>query len=427
MPPSKKEIDGRTKRSRGTTERVSLDMAGRVLTLWRWTDKANNSGRNWNVRCRFEARVFQKSTKEEDIKRAREFAISWYAGIITRRSQGIPMENEPQKFSVVAQSFLNRCERLVQQKKRHPTHAKDARIRYKNYLHEFFKNNYVYEITTPRINSWMKWREEYRLHSKELRSGELKKELTLLKSILNEAVSEGLLDRLPDFPPAIRVETISSKKPPARTYFNSKEYSKLLEVSKKRIKEAKELVENPPPKGGNYPKIYRDRMYLHHYIIFLAGTGLRPGEAQRIRAKDITMVKGDTYDKCHLVINTVGKRSDRKVVSKYSAYFAYQNLQRDVRQNLQPDDIVFPVSPHSGLRTLLTEAGLRTNSRGETRDAKSLRHYYIMKALADGHDIWILSVQCDVSPDIIKKHYARHMTSQQFKDDLIKVSQIDLL
>lgn len=427
MPLPKKKIDGRSQRSTGTTERISLDMGGRVLTLWRWTDKAKSSGRNWQARCRFQGKAIQRSTKEEDIKKAREFAITWYAGILTRHNSNIPLANEPQKFLVVAESYLKQCENLVKQKKRHATHAKDARIRYKNYLYPFFEHNYVYEITTPRINAWLRWRQDYRVKSQELRIGALKKEITLLKAILNEAVSEGLIDKLPDFPPSIKVETISTKKPPARTYFNSAEYNKLLQVSQKRVKEAKGLVDNPPATGGNYPKIYRDRQYLHHYMIFLAGTGMRPGEAQRVQAKDITEFPSETYNENYLSINVRGKRSDRTVISKYSAYFAYKNLRRDVYPNLKPEDYIFPVSPHTGFRALLTEAGLRTNAKGEVRDSKSFRHFYIMKALADGQDIWTVSVQCDVSPDVIKKHYARHMTSQQFKDELIRISDIDLL
>ena len=427
MPICKKENDGRSANSKGTTEWYSIDMGGRVLSLWRWTDKAKSTSRNWQARCHFDKKVIQKSTREEDIKKAREIAKIWYGGLISRHAQGIPVENDPKMFSQIATTYLERCENLVKQKKRNLTYAKDAKIRYNNYLLPFFKKNYVYEITPPKINAWLKWREDYRIKSPKLMIGELRKELTLLRAILNEAVGEGIIDRLPDFPPSVRVETISTKKTPARTYFNSKEMTELLKVSRKRIKEAKELVDHPTPKGGNYPKIYRDRIYLHQYIIFLAGTGMRPGEAQRIRAKDVEEIKSDNDVDCHLSIDVVGKRGDRKVISKYSAYFAFQNLKKNVFPNIKPDDLLFPVSPYTGLRALLTEAGLRENNKGETRDAKSFRHYYIMKALADNQNIWMLSVQCDVDPSVIKNHYARHMTSQQFKGELIKITDITLL
>ena len=402
-------------------------MGGRVLSLWRWTDQAKSISRNWQARCHFDKKIIQKSTGEEDIKRAREVAKIWYGGLISRHAQGIPVENDPKMFPQIAETYLERCEHLVEQKKRYKTFAKDANIRYNNYLLPFFKKNYVYEITTPRINAWMKWREDYRIKSQRLMIGELRKELTLLRAILNEAVGEGMISRLPDFPPSVRVETISTKKTPARTYFNSEEYTKLLKVSRDRIDETKKLVDNPPSTGGNYPKIYRDRKYLHQYIIFLCGTGMRPGEAQKVRVKDVKEVKLNNVKECHLSIDVIGKRGDRKVVSKHSAYFAYQKLKKEISPNLKPDDLLFPVSHHTGLRALLIAAGLRENNKGETRDAKSFRHFYIMKGLADGQDIWVLSVQCGVDPNVIRNHYARHMTSQQFKDDLVRVEDIELL
>lgn len=428
MPVSTKKEDGRSKNSKGTTEWITLDMGGRALSIWRWTDNAKSKSRFWQVRCQFEKRIIQKSTGEEDIRQAREFAKTWYGGLLSRHQAGIPVKNEPMKFGEVAKSYFKRCERLVREKKRHKNYAKDAQIRYKNYLLPFFKKNFVYEINTPRINAWMKWREDHRIKTTDLRAGELKKELAILRAILNEAVGEGLIPNLPVFPPSIRVETISTKKTPARTYFNSKEMTKLLDLSRKRIKEAKQLVDNPPKTGGNYPKIYKDRIYLHNYIIFLAGTGMRPGEAQRVKHKDIREFKEDKDEDCHLSIDVIGKRGDRKVISKYGAYFAYQKLKKDVcPKDFKANDIVFPVSPVEGLKSLLIAAKLRENNKGERRDAKSFRHYYIMKALADGQDAWMLSVQCDVDPTIIKQHYARHMTSQQFKDELIKITEIELL
>ena len=427
MPITTKKRDRRSSKSKKTTERVSLDMGGRALTLFRLTEKATTHTPFWYCRCYLEGKSRQLSTKEENLTKAREVAKIWYGGLISRHAQGIPVEKDPKMFPQIAKVYLERCESLVTQKKRSNTFAKDAKIRYKNYLQDFFKNTYVYEITTPKINSWMRWRDTYRLHSKELMIGELRKELILLRGILKEAVGEGLIDRLPDFPPSARVETISTKKTPARTYFNSEEYAKLLQVSRDRIEETKKLVDNPPSTGGNYPKIYRDRKYLHQYIIFLCGTGMRPGEAQRVRVKDVKEVYSNNVKECHLSIDVIGKRGDRKVVSKYSSYFAYQNLKKKISPNLKPNDLLFPVSPHTGLRSLLIAAGLRENNRGETRDAKSFRHYYIMKGLADGQDIWVLSVQCGVDPNVIRNHYARHMTSQQFRDDLVKVEDIELL
>ena len=248
MSVSKKTLDGRTINSKGTTERVTFDIGGKALTLWKWTDKAQCKSNSWQARCFHGGKTRQISTREEDVKRARQEAITWYGNLIAGNDHYQSIAGNPNKFAQVAATYIQRCENLVRHGKRHNTFTKDIKIRYKNYLEPFFRNNFVDQITTPRINAWLKWRGNLRISTQLLLTAELRKEITILRAMLNEAVSDGIIKELPTFPPSIRVETISTKKTPARTYFNTDEIHRLLALAKKRIDEAQCFVDNPTPK-----------------------------------------------------------------------------------------------------------------------------------------------------------------------------------
>ena len=99
-----------------------------------------------------------------------------------------------------------------------------------------------------------------------------------------------------------------------------------MSVSRKRIAEAKYLVDNPPKKGGGYPRILKTRRYIHYFIIFLAASGVRPGEANRVLHKNIKKVKNKVDQKCYLSVRIKGKKGDRKILVKYGEYFAYLGL-----------------------------------------------------------------------------------------------------
>lgn len=451
---SRKKLDGRSAKSKNTTERHTLDMGGRALSLYRLSDTAQNSSPYWQCKCFIDGRSRQISSKEENLTQAKDFARKWYASLLLKLEQGVPLKGDPKTLDSVAETYFNRCDRIAEQGKRHKNYGKDKRNRYKNYLAPFFKNDLVHEITTPRINNWLKWRESIRIKTDRLLTAELKKEMEVLRGILNEAISEGLLDSLPSFPPSLRVETLSVKSTTTRIYFSAEELAKLIEGAKRRTQEAKELSIKPPSQGGNYKKIYHDRLYLYYYLLWLAYTGLRPEEAQRIRLKDVhqhidkpkpkpsgfipltidpvtgrlTQLTPDPYEGRYLTIDVVGKKRDRKIYSKKALVPVFENLKKSiVGQSLKPDDLIFPRSPNTGLNSLLKELDLKTDNMGRKRDAKSLRHYYIMQAIADGAEIYPLAQHCDVSPDVIRDHYAKHMPSEQFKAQLIKDTINDLL
>ena len=417
--------DGRSKRyGKKTTEREHLRMGDRVITLFRYTNEPRYKTPNWYARCYLEGATRQVSTKEEDIKKARTFAKKWYANMVARVSDGLPNERihkSPHLFDEVAQEILSQWKVWSEDGTLYEGYWKDHHGRYNRYIKPFFKKDYVEQITTPRLVQWQKWRMDKRIKSDILHVGELKKEYTVIFQILSYAQELGYIQHLPSKPRTVLRRLASNKNPPSRATFTSEEYKHLLSVSRRRISEAKKLVDNPPKKGGGWARILQHRRYIHYFIIFLASSGVRPGEATRIKHLNVKKVKNKDDRKCYLSVFIKGKKTDRKILVKYGGYFAYLGLCEKVCPDYKPEDLVFPRIPRGGLRDLIIEADLRYTQGGDRRDSKSFRHFYIMTALAQKTAPKAVSVQCDVEPTIMRKHYERHATVDLFKDDLLKV------
>jgi len=262
----------------------------------------------------------------------------------------------------------------------------------------------------------------------------LKREMMLMRMILKRAVAMGYLDRLPDFPTeALRdVDDSSSSKYNDRIRFTSAEYKKLLQESRKQVKEAKRNVSNR--EAGGWPGILYKRLYLHYFIILLANSGARTEEISgRLRHKDIKVVdkeKGKKLsdEKCYLEISISAKSKTgaRNSWVRSGGYFAYKKLCVELCPDHKPDDLVFPHTPRVGFRNLLIRANLREDSMGRRRDSKSLRHYFIQMLLARGMNIWDVAQQVGTSPQVISDHYARGYKHTQYREVVLDSKQVSV-
>ncbi len=436
--------DKRSKSSKGTTQRHHIQMDDKVITLFRLTKKSNRpTTKTWYCRCYLGGKTRQVTSKTDDLKLAIKFGKKWYGTMVSKLDDGIPTERidrEDNLFDEIANEWLDLCKKMtcdcdgpcIKPSHRHKTYYKDHYLSYKNYIQPFFINDYIENVDTPRLLEWTKWRGTQRIKPPDLPVGRLKKEYTTIYQILQMGVDKGFIKSRPEKPLSMIRQMGSSKKPPSRATFTSAEYKKLLQVSRKRIKDAqdirKEQIKLKKEKqsfGGNWEGVYLSRLYLHYYIICLGHTGVRPYELQRVRHKHITIVDDKVDERKHLEIFIIGKRRDRTIISKYGAFFAYRGLCRNICPNHKPDDLIFPTNPYTGFLSLIEEGGLRYSINGDRRDSKSLRHFYIMTELQRGTPIENLTEQLDVSYSVIRDHYARHLQPKMFREQLIKVSHIE--
>src|SRR5262249_15799861 len=175
-------------------------------------------------------------------------------------------------------------------------------------------------------------------------------------------------------------------------WFSPEEYKQLYEATRKRAQH---------PKNPRY-KWHSEQ--LHDYVLFMANTGLRPDEANRLEHRDVKIVKdGDTI----LEIDVRGKPGVGYCKSTAGAGRPFERLA--ARNNPQPTDPVFPKFQRELFNTILEEEGLKKDREGQPRTAYSLRHTYICLRLMEGADIYQIAKNCRTSVEMIEKYYASHL------------------
>jgi integrase len=122
------------------------------------------------------------------------------------------------------------------------------------------------------------------------------------------------------------------------------------------------------------------RQVLREYVIFLLGTGLRPGiEPLTLRWKNIDL----NFKNRHIVVYVQdGKTKKRTCIARPIVKAALRRL-GEITNQTQPDDLVFCMPDGSSLKDMssmvnraLSDAGLRYDREGRRRSAYSFRHTY---------------------------------------------------
>tara|TARA_A100001234_G_C12585644_1_gene368137 strand:+ start:1 stop:966 length:966 start_codon:yes stop_codon:yes gene_type:complete len=290
-------------------------------------------------------------------------------------------------------------------------------------------------------NTFLKWRiEREKKNKKTLRGATLKGDLVAISGFLNWCYKKELRKTKME---GLTVDLLSKRlrhQRTQRTQFNMDEYQKLLKVSRARIKK------------GRGTRVKFDRERLHHFIIFMVGTGLRVDEALSLEWEDIRSIDREKVinrqatettvsaygkdflsqlERYYLQIN-VGKSKTvpHTAYGTGSAYFAYHNLVKLYSSNPQfnckvGEGTIFKLhSFREGLNSLLDEADLKFEKLGDSRvkrDSKSFRHTFIQFMLNKGMSSTAIAKMCGTSTEMIDKYYTSNMALDTMMDTFNKV------
>ncbi len=359
----------------------------------------------WLWRAFFDGRYYVKSTKETVLRTAIKLAEEAYDSLRFSHKSGIPVHAKI--WDEATRGMLEEQKASVAVNERAPGHARDYETKLR-VLDRFFEGKALLAITADLLEHYKGWRiSESQTNTRFFRNKvismkTLHQDFIVIRQTLKYAKRKGWISTLPEMP-KIRVKAV------ARPWFSREDYRKLLKVSRDRIKRSTNLNEK------------HARQELHDYIIFLTHTGVRIGEAQGIRHKDIKMWEGNNQsikDRCFIQVN--GKTGARECVGMWGAVRVVERI--NLRRELHPTDKLFPTHNPRQFVDLLNEATLRFDSEGKRRDLKSLRHTFIMFRMLEGVDIFLLAVNCGTSVKIIHQHYGKHLTARMKSDELVKLT-----
>ncbi len=239
-----------------------------------------------------------------------------------------------------------------------------------------------------------------------------------LRHFLTWCMDQGHIDALPKFP---KVNSVASRRP----HFDAKDWQKLTRHLQEFVK-----IENRA--------IRRDRMMLRDYILILANTGIRVGEARTLKWRDLSEVGGED-GAANIVLAVAGKTGKRDVVARSAEVKTYFKRIRDLRieemttpetpkPKLDPDSLVFCHKDGSAIGTfkksfaaLVKAAKVEKDTHGDVRTIYSLRHTYATFRLHNGVNHYTLARNMGTSVAMLEQHYG-HTSNVVSAKELTKLS-----
>ncbi len=351
--------------------------------------RRDNSSR-WQCSTYLAGKNRRVSTHEDSLAKAKDFAEDWYLQLRGKARAG---ELRSEKTFRDAAVQFEREFQIITDGQRNAQYVKGHGIRLKLHLLPFFGNMGLSEITPGQV-------QEYRIHrheeavkarGKPPARNTMHQEIVVLRQTLKTALRHGWLDRLPDLSEPYR----ASGKISHRGWFSPEEYKKLYTATRERARNPKN------------PRYKWESEQLHDYVLFMANTGLRPDEANRLEYRDVKIVEDEGTRETILEIEVRGKRGVGYCKSMSGAVRPFQRLVE--RNKPQPTDRIFPKAHRELFNTILEEEGLKEDREGQPRTAYSLRHTYICLRLLEGADIYQIAKNCRTSVEMIEKYYASHL------------------
>lgn len=277
----------------------------------------------------------------------------------------------------------------------------------------YFGRTKIDQITYEQIANFVN-----HLHLSDIKPVTIKQYLGLLKRVLNIALEQELIYKIPLFP-KIRAKSIP------RGSFTCREYSELLRASKRLSSADEDIpVNHRVTAGGAY--IQRDSVPKEMVWLaqFMVNSFVRPVDIKLIKNKHIECIDGvNTYLRLNLP-KTKGHTG--QIVTLRSAYYVYKRLRhyQAARGYGSAEDYLFlpEVKDRQGaiqlitthFRKILKKSGLSIGAEGQTRTLYSLRHTAITFRLlyGKGIDLLTLARNSRTSVEMIERFYSSNLTAE---------------
>lgn len=368
-------------------------LGGKVLVYRRENSK------RWQCSTRINGRNWRMSTGQDSLALAKEFAEDWFFQMRAKEKGG-GLKDE-KTFKEAAKRFVEEYD-VITGGTRNRSHVAGYERRLRLYLLPFFGELGLSEVTGGKVQEYRVMRyssspERVGPDGKPVKKvpakNTLHKEIVALRQVLKTAIRHGWLAHLPD----LSLPYKSGEKISHRAWFSAEEYKRLYTATRNRV----DRHENG--------RFQWHAEQLHDYVLFMANTGLRPDEANRLQYRDVEIVIDEETDETILLVSVRGKRGVGYCKSMPSAVFPFERL---LQRNLpKPDDLLFPGGHKEMFNNILKEEGLKFDREGNRRTAYSLRHTYICLRLMEGADIYQIAKNCRTSVEMIEKYYASHIST----------------
>ena len=284
-------------------------------------------------------------------------------------------------------------------------------------LDPYFDRTHIGSIQIKQISEFI-----LHLQSQAIKPITIKQYLGLLKRILQIALDDGAIYKLPTFP------KLKTKSIP-RGSFSLPEYWARVKASKQladRVigEEEKIVLTHRSTSAGVFKKRNTVPLEMRWLIRFMINSFIRPVDIKLSQHKHIEVITGtSTYLRLNLPET---KRHTGQVVTMRAANGVYQSLKQhqESRGYGKPNDYLFlpEAKDRNGaiqlltthFRKILEKANLRTGQYGQLRTLYSLRHTAITFRLlyGNGIDLLTLARNARTSVEMIERFYSSNLTAE---------------
>jgi len=348
-----------------------------------------------------------RSLKTSDEKTAIYAAQKLFFTLEQRTEQGLSVKNRT--FTQVIDEFI--AFRTKDNKQGRTSDQMLRQIkRVAKFWREYAGKKPIEAIDDKVLRNFIIWRKDYYSNIKKLPKNAklnptdktLQWEMTQGKAFIKWAHEQGYRGKI-----ALPTATFTPKKKRVRPAFELVEYRKLWRAMHNRVLNA------------SNPRIKHSRELLRDYVLILANCGMRVGEANNLRMRDVMPFKDDKGRNNYRFI-VRGKTGERDVILRAAAAKHVDRLLAR-RKGADQNDWLFAMRDGGKIITLidqfdevLRQAEIVRNGFGEKFSLYSLRHFYAVMALRKGFGVFEVSRNMGTSIQMIQQYYGRQATSAVF-------------
>jgi integrase len=385
-------------------------------------------------------RYIYRSLKTRDLKAAREEAVRAYYEVEFRKREQLPLQSK--RFADVLNEYVlfrrrqNQRGTHKQSNKRNQQQTSDEMLRQVERVTKFWLeyagNRLIERVDNSVLRDYVAWRQNYYLrvpaakrprnHSINPADKTLEWETTYAITVLKWATERGYRGNLPV--PKFRHTADRTKTRPA---FSLKEYRVLVRAMRRWIWDAK---------GKTDAQRYTREM-VRDYVLILANSGMRVGEANNLRETDLEVIRDDTgrelygfnvdgkTGKRFLVLRANAKRYVERVLARNAVWrerwaLDKENTASAANTKKPAGNWLFRMSDGSKVLSLIDQfnkvlelGGIRRSASGELYSLYCLRHFYAVQMLRSGRvGVFDIARNMGTSVQIIEAYYGKHATPQ---------------
>jgi integrase len=279
--------------------------------------------------------------------------------------------------------------------------------RVQHFWREYAGNLAIDRIDNKVLTDYVPWRKDYYRNKTDVSPNAsinpadktLLWEVTFIKTVLRYAKERGYLGvkNVPEY-------TFTAKNKRVRPAFTLTDFEKLKAGLVDWISKARG------------PQQQYSRQLLHDYVLVLALSGMRTGAISKLKVRDVQPIKDDEGRE-NALLNVRHKTAPHVVVPHIDAKAIIDALLAR-RGDPDPDDWLFVMQDGTQIDNLrdqfdrvLEEYGLTHHADGSKYSLYSLRHFYAVRAITRGVDIYTIARNMGNSVKVIEEYYGKNATT----------------